>query len=215
MGILSGSDNSGQKNQRKENRRAQSYIEDQLGLSVGDVNQYYPVADQYRTDAYNQAMNLIGDGGYQQMDYLRRGNVGAQDMLINSMPQYQNALFGMPVDYSQFQSVDLGMPDRSAFNAQLAQPNTYPGYASQGAPPDMSVEGRGPWASMAYGLVSTPPYVEEGRGFGQKMQDFGNALAGNGRAGGEGMGGKLQAFGNALGGERQGRMAAIMQLLGG
>lgn len=195
MGILSGSDNSGQKNQRKENRRAQQYVEGQLGYAIDDVNRGYDFGDQYRTDTFNNALNLIGGGTYGEMDYYNRGNVAAQQNLINSMPQYQNALFGMPVDYSRFMAKDLGMPNRPEFNAQLPNPNSYPGYGGvnySGEPYTPESSSYGPWQAMAYG---TPPYVEEQRSMADRFKSFGDGLAGRGNLGMS--------------------KAAIMQLLGG
>lgn len=136
--IFGGTDNSAQKETLKSNERRQQFIEDQTGLAIQDIAQLYPMGDQYRNDAYNKAMALIGNAAIPQMDYFQQGNVGAQQMLINSMPQYQNALFGMPVDYSQFQPVQMQLPSPSAFQASL---------------PDIS-EARGPWASLAYDITS-------------------------------------------------------------
>jgi hypothetical protein len=136
--IFGGTDNSAQKEQIRANKRAQEFIEQQTGLAIQDIAQLYPMGEQFRNDAYNQAMGLMGASALPQMSYFQQGNVGAQNALIGAMPQYQNALFGNPVDYSQFQPVQFQMPSPSAFQAQLPQMQ----------------EARGPWASLAYDIAN-------------------------------------------------------------
>ena len=130
--VLGGTDNSAQKEQIRANERSREFIEEQTGLAIRDAASLYPAGDQYRTDSYNAALKLLGDSVIPQMDYFQRGNVGAQQTLINAMPQYQNALFGYPIDYGQFQAVNLGLPDQSAFQVQM------PEYGPA----------RGPWAAL-------------------------------------------------------------------
>ena len=197
MGILSGSDNSGQKNQRKENRRAQKYMEGQLGRAIDDINRGYDFGDAYRTDTYNMALDNVGRGAYGEMDYYNRGNVAAQQNLVNAMPEYQNALFGMPVNYANFMAVDLGMPNQQDFSARLPEPTAYENYGGvnyEGQPYEqpertfaqraqdfgsqLSGQPTGPWARMAYG---TPDQPQAQRSFAQKMQGFGDALSGGGQ----------------------------------
>lgn len=118
--FFGGTDDSSQKAQIESNQRTQEFIERQAAMNRADAQALYPAADQYRTDAYNQALALQGQVLPQQIDAFQQGNVGAQNTIIAGMPQYQNAMLGMPVDYSVFQPQTIDY-DTSAFQTQLPQ----------------------------------------------------------------------------------------------
>jgi hypothetical protein len=50
-----------------------------------------------------QALDIFGAAIPQQASLFQQGNVGAQQMLGQGSQQFQNAILGMPVDYSYMQ----------------------------------------------------------------------------------------------------------------
>lgn len=87
----------------------------------GDLFNLFPAAQQNANLGFQRALDVFGQSLPAQTQAFQQGNVGAQQQLINALPQYQNALFGAPVDYSQFQPTQIQSPDLSFFQQQLPQ----------------------------------------------------------------------------------------------
>ena len=108
---------SAQKAQIEQNRIGRQFTEEQLGLSLGGMEQAYPLANQARNTGYNLGIDM-SDQGYR----------GATDMTNAGMQQYQNAIMGLPVDYSQLQAPAFNYTDlNTAFNQEAQAPTRQAG----------------------------------------------------------------------------------------
>ena len=102
------------KNQKKavksaERQRAESqaFIEKQINNARSDIFKLYPSAQDSRKQGLQAGLDLYGQA-YPQMQQLpTAGNVGAQNALIQGLPQANNAITGNPVDLSGMQAVQL------------------------------------------------------------------------------------------------------------
>lgn len=117
--VFGGTDNSAQKAQMAANQRTQEYIERMAGLARGDANALYSAGDYARNQGINAAMALMGRSMPTQMGMFQDGNVSAQMQLLAGMPQYQNAILGMPVNNQALQPYRAAMPDPSSYRVQL------------------------------------------------------------------------------------------------
>lgn len=117
--VFGGTDNSAQKAQQQANARSQAFIEEQSRLARGDANYLYPQGDYARNQGINAAMALMGNSMPTQMGMFQDGNVSAQMQLLAGLPQYQNAILGMPVNNAALQPTRLSMPDSSFYRQQL------------------------------------------------------------------------------------------------
>ena len=102
-----------QKAQIEQNRIGREFTKDQLALSLGAMEQAYPLANQARNTGYNLATDMA-DQGYR----------GATDMTNAGMQQYSNAIMGLPVDYSQLQAPQFNYADLTTAFGQEAQAPT-------------------------------------------------------------------------------------------
>lgn len=91
----------------------------------GDLFKLFPAAQDNAMQGYQGAIDVFKQSTPQQMAFGQSGNIAAQNQLINAMPQYQNAILGAPVDYSQFQATDLGQPNLGFMNQQLSYTDPY------------------------------------------------------------------------------------------
>ena len=105
--IFGGKDTSQQKGQIAQNANAEQYIRQMGAQGRGDLMGMAPGAEANRNMGYQSALDVYGQTIPQQLDTFQQGNVGAQNMLLAGMPQFQNAIMGGPVDYSQFQPQTL------------------------------------------------------------------------------------------------------------
>jgi len=113
----------------------------------GDLFKLFPAAQQNAQQGYQGALDVFNQALPQQSDIYQQGNVAAQNQLINAMPQFQNAILGGAVDYSQFQPTVLEQPDYSFANQQLSYtdplappppvsaPDQIPGVGNYSPPP--------------------------------------------------------------------------------
>ena len=95
-------------------------ISDSADKARGDLFKLFPAAQDNAMQGYQGAIDVFKQSTPQQMAFGQSGNIAAQNQLINAMPQYQNAILGAPVDYSQFQATDLGQPNLGFMNQQLS-----------------------------------------------------------------------------------------------
>jgi hypothetical protein len=117
--VFGGTDNSAQKAQQQANAKSQAFIEEQSRLARGDANYLYPQGDYARNQGINAAMSLMGSAMPTQMGMFQDGNVSAQMQLLAGLPQYQNAILGMPVNNQALQPTRLSMPDSSFYSQKL------------------------------------------------------------------------------------------------
>lgn len=108
--LFGGTDDSAQKAQLQANERSQKFIEEQAALNRADANQLYRYGDMARNQGLNAALALMGESLPTQMRMFQDGNVSAQMQMLAGMPQYQNAILGMPVDNSALQPYRSDIP---------------------------------------------------------------------------------------------------------
>lgn len=101
---LFGDPNQGLNAQQKSNKRSQEFTEAQAKQAREDaVNLYASAADPLQR-GYQGALDALGGAMREQITNASQGNFYAQQALLAGMPQYQNAILGMPVDNSALQA---------------------------------------------------------------------------------------------------------------
>ncbi len=90
-----------------------------------DLFKLFPAAQQNTQQGYQGALDVFKQALPQQAGVFQAGNVAAQNQLLAGMPQYQNAILGAPVDYSQFQATQLEQPSFDFANQQLQYTDPY------------------------------------------------------------------------------------------
>lgn len=83
------------------------------------IDRLTPQAQENLLRGNQAALDIFGGLAPAQMDIFQQGNVGAQQALLSGLPQIQNALLGMPTDFSALQPQQLQVPDMSFLNTQL------------------------------------------------------------------------------------------------
>lgn len=81
-----------------------------------------PLFGQARQDlqqGFQGALDVFGQSLPAQVQAFRSGNVGAQEQLLAGLPQFQNAILGGNVDFSQLQPTQVQTPDLGFFQQQL------------------------------------------------------------------------------------------------
>lgn len=86
-----------------------------------DIKTINPFAQQALQQGFQGAANIFGQAIPQQANVFQQGNVAAQQQIANALPQFQNAILGSPVDFSQFQPTQLQQPDFSFLQNQQFQ----------------------------------------------------------------------------------------------
>jgi len=134
----------------------------------GDLFKLFPAAQQNAQQGYQGALDVFNQTLPQQSDIYQQGNVAAQNQLINAMPQYQNAILGGAVDYSQFQPTVLEQPDYSFANQQLSYTDPFappPPVSSPNQIPGVDDYSPPPWNQFVGPINATPdqygPYGQQ------------------------------------------------------
>ena len=99
----------------------QDFIRQGVEQARGDIQSIFPQAQQALQSGTQGALNIFGQAIPQQANVFQQGNVAAQQQIAAGLPQFQNAILGRPVDFSQFQPTQLQQPDFSFLQAQLPQ----------------------------------------------------------------------------------------------
>jgi hypothetical protein len=113
--LFGGTDDSAQKAQTRANSAATELIAEQAKIARGDVMNLFPASDENRNMGFQAALDVMGQTIPQQFSAFQQGNVGGQQALLAGLPQMQNALLGLPVDYSALQ------PQAVNYNTDFAQ----------------------------------------------------------------------------------------------
>jgi hypothetical protein len=90
-----------------------------------DLFKLSPASQENAQRGYQGALDVFNQALPQQAGVFQAGNVAAQNQLLAGMPQYQNAILGAPVDYSQFQATQLQQPSFNFANQQLQYTDPY------------------------------------------------------------------------------------------
>ena len=108
-----------QKSQQKASDKATAQIEESTGSARDDINRLFPQAQQTAQQGFQGALDVFGQSLPAQSDVFQQGNLGAQQAILQGLPQIQNALLGNQVDFSQFQPFQVQQPDMSFFQQTL------------------------------------------------------------------------------------------------
>jgi hypothetical protein len=100
-------------------KRASDQLNRATSKARDDLFELFPAAQQNAQQGYQGALDVFNQTLPQQSGVFQAGNVAAQNQLLAGMPQFQNAILGAPVDYSQFQATQLQQPDMNFANQQL------------------------------------------------------------------------------------------------
>jgi len=117
--FFSGTDSSAAKNQQKDNAQRQAFLQQQAALARGDTFALYPAGDYARNSSYDAALALMGQSAPRELGMFQGGNVAAQNLYLQGMPQHQNAILGMPVNNQALQPYQQTLPDPSSYRTQL------------------------------------------------------------------------------------------------
>jgi hypothetical protein len=113
--LFGGTDKSSLEAQQSANVQTRGDIL-RLGTQArGDALALQPGVEQNRQLGTQAAFDVLGQTIPQQFSTFQQGNVGAQSALLAGLPQFQNAILGLPTDFSQFQ------PQALQFDTSFAQ----------------------------------------------------------------------------------------------
>lgn len=117
------------KSMEEQKAASQAFIEKQIEKSRGDIFKLFPSVQDSLQQGVQAGLDVTQQAFPVQLAAFQKGNVGAQEQLISGLPQMNNAILGMPIDYSAFQptrlrNVDTGVSGLTMPNApQLKTPN--------------------------------------------------------------------------------------------
>lgn len=80
-----------------------------------------PLAQEAIREGFQGGLDVFSGAIPAQIDVMQQGNVGSQQALIGGLPQFQNAILGTGVDFSQMQPFQVQTPDLSFLQRQLPQ----------------------------------------------------------------------------------------------
>jgi len=106
--------------QKDQNKANEAFIREQAINARNDAIPLYGAAQDNRGIGAQAALDVFGQSIPEQGRLFQGGNVAAQGMILAGLPQANNALLGMPIDYSQFQTQQLS-PDYSWAQQQVPQ----------------------------------------------------------------------------------------------
>lgn len=112
-------DDSAQNAQLAANERSQEYIQDQSAKAERSGEKLFDLAQQNLLTGNSASFNLQKDAFNPQLDAINQGNYNAQSQIAGGLPQIQNALLGLPIDYSAFQPKQVTMDTSFLDNHQL------------------------------------------------------------------------------------------------
>lgn len=112
LGGLFGSNQAKKAAQQQSNdlREAQRLQREATDQARADINRLFPVAQQNLLTGAQGAMDVFNQITPQQMQVMQQGNMAAQQALLAGLPQMNNAILGMPVDYSGFTAQQFATP---------------------------------------------------------------------------------------------------------
>ena len=111
--------------QKDAAKTASAQVASSTGQARQDLFKLFPAAQQNTQQGYQGALDVFKQSLPQQANTFQQGNVAAQNQLLAGMPQFQNAILGAPVDYSQFQATELQQPNFDFANQQLSYVDPY------------------------------------------------------------------------------------------
>lgn len=113
--VFGGVDDSAQRRQINENAQAKALIAENTAAVREDILRLFPAAEQAQQLGFQGALDVLGQTIPQQLGTFQQGNIGAQQNLLGGLQQQQNAILGLPTDFSGFQ------PQQVSFDPSFAQ----------------------------------------------------------------------------------------------
>lgn len=178
--FFGGAEKDAARQQQYSLEKGQDFIREGVAQGREDINRLYPQAQNMTMQGFQGAMDVFNQSIPQQLQAFQQGNMGAQNALLSGAPQFQNAILGGPVDYSQMQAQQLNMPN---INYQM------PDFL--GAQQQQQVEQ--PQAQSPMELLRL---LRAGGQFNTGNQSTGNGFPITGAVGGGGNGGRMGSMGN-------------------
>lgn len=93
----------------RQKSESEAFIKQARDQARGDIFKLFPSAQESREKGIQASFDLFNQAIPAQLDVFGRGNIAAQQALLQGLPQIQNAILGKPVDLSGLQAVDLGI----------------------------------------------------------------------------------------------------------
>jgi hypothetical protein len=110
-GLNAHSNSQAAKAQARASQSAAGEVKDATTQARDDLFKLFPASQDALSTGYKGAADMYGQSVPQQANIFQQGNVAAQQQILAGMPQFQNAILGGQVDYSQFQPTELQQPD--------------------------------------------------------------------------------------------------------
>lgn len=203
-----GTDKSAQYAQISANRETLALQKELATQARRDASKLFPAAQDNFLLGQKAAMSIFGQAAPQQINAFQQGNVNAQSQIARGMPQFQNALMGIPVDYGAFQpirqQVDTGwmqpqMPQfTSTVEALRLTPEEIRAQLMAQQQQALAMQ-----QAQAQAQAQQPsPYLSRedwGNGGGRSDSDRSGGTSGGGRQGGGRQGGGRNSAGGARG----------------
>lgn len=123
--FFGGAEKKAAKSQQKGIERGIEATERAAEQARGDLSRLFPQARQESNQGFQGALDVFAQSLPAQTQAFQQGNVGAQQQLLAGLPQFQNAILGNQVDFSQMQPFQVQTPDLGFFSQQL--PGNSPG----------------------------------------------------------------------------------------
>ncbi len=119
--FFGGAEKKAAKKEQKGIEAGQEFIKQGTQEARQDIRNIFPAAQQALQGGFQGASNIFGQAIPQQANVFQQGNLAAQQQIAQGLPQFQNAILGSPVDFSQFQPTQLQQPDFSFLQNQQFQ----------------------------------------------------------------------------------------------
>lgn len=169
MGFLSGLKDSlfgdeGEKASRKqseENEQNRAFIREGIAAATADINRIFPQAQAARLFGAQGAQNVMQGFVPQQLQAFQQGNLQAQTTQSLAPQQIQNALLGLPTDFSFLQPQQGFQPNFDFLNQPLQPPVQEP--LQQ---PPVPQQQANPFGGAGNGAGQNPFNNPQFRGFG-------------------------------------------------
>ena len=119
--FLGGAEKKAAQAQTQALEQGQVFTREGISQARDDVNQLFPAAQQNAQAGFQGALDIFGQSAPAQIDSFQGGNVAAQNQLISGLPQFQNAILGNQVDFSQFQPFQAPTQDLGFLQQQTPE----------------------------------------------------------------------------------------------
>jgi hypothetical protein len=154
--------------------RGQDILRDAQIKAEGQAIPLFEAAQNNVQAGAQGALDIFGRVAPEQVNASQGGNLNAQNTLLAGLPQFQNAILGNNVDFSQLQAQQVQAPDASFFQQQLPEFQSIQGALNPTPEPQVNAGNGGLLGGlMGLGGMSNLPTPniggQAGLGFNQQM----------------------------------------------